>query len=385
MTRVGKVAIFHWTFERIGGAEILASYLAKALNCKVYCFGNSKLGFEDLTPYLPRYIRPIKKIRSLEYLVWSLVDVEQIGDFDVIITSGATPRAIITPEHMMHVNFCHSCPRWLYDLWNFRRRMVKNPIKRFVIDLVGEVLRIWDQAVDTRVDYYFVNSEIIQRRLWKYLKRDGVVLYPPIEWNKYKCKDPEDYILFLSRLEPEKRVEESIQACIKAGKKIVVVGTGTLEKTIREKYENHPLVDIRGFVDEKEKIELLAHCKAVIFPAIAEDFGIVPIEALASGKPVIVDNSGFPPILLSKTGFVGENNNLQIYRGGIVAGCSVDDLMKAVKLLDKCDWDSDYLRGFAKRFDFGVFKTNLVAWLKIWKREFDERLRIDNHPLEVWR
>ena len=374
MVDVGKVAVFHWTFERIGGAEILASYLAKALNCKVYCFGKSKLGFEDLTPYLPRYVRPIKKIRSLEYLVWSLVDVEQIGDFDVVITSGATPRAIITPEHTMHVNFCHSCPRWLYDLWNFRRRMIKNPIKRFVIDLLGEVLRIWDQAVDNRVDYYFVNSEIIQRRLWKYLKRDSVILYPPIEWDKYKCEDSEDYILFLSRLEPEKRVEESIQACIKAGKKIIVAGTGTLEKTIREKYENHPLVDIRGFVDEKEKIDLLAHCKAVIFPAVAEDFGIVSVEALASGKPVIVDNSGFSPILLKKTGFVEKDGILQIYKGGIVARSDIRLLTSAVKLLDRYEWDSDNLRDFAKRFDFEVFKTNLITQLRIWKREFDEML-----------
>jgi len=270
-----KIAVFHWTFQRVGGGEILASYLGKALNCKVYCMGQSKLGFEDLSYLLPRPLRIFKRVRSLEYILWSSVNIEELGDFDIIVTSGATPRAIITPEYTMHVNYLHSPPRFLYDLWNFRRKRL-TPIKRFIIDFIGEALRIWDYAVDTRVDYYFVNSEVIRFRLWKYLKRDSVVLYPPIEWNKYKCNESEDFILFLSRLEPEKRVFESIEACIRAGQKIVVAGTGTLEKQVREKYESHPLVDIKGFVDEKEKIKLLSSCKAVIFPAVAEDFGIVP-------------------------------------------------------------------------------------------------------------
>jgi len=278
---------------------------------------------------------------------------------------------LFTLANGLVVHNCHSPPRWLYDLWNFRRKRLSS-IKRFIIDFIGEALRIWDYAVDTRVDYYFVNSEVIRFRLWKYLKRDSVVLYPPIEWNKYKCNESEDFILFLSRLEPEKRVEEAIEACIRAGQKIVVVGTGTLEKRIREKYGNNGLVDVRGFVDEKEKIELLSSCKAVIFPAVAEDFGIVPIEALASGKPVIVDNTGFPPILLNKTGFVEQNGVFKICKGGIITRGNVANLTTAVKLLDKYSWDSEYLRNFAKQFDFEYFKLNLVLNLKIWKEKFDK-------------
>ena len=373
-----KIAVFHWTFQRVGGGEILASYLGKALDCKVYCMGQSKLGFEDLSYLLPRPLRIFKRVRSLEYILWSSVNIEELGDFDIIVTSGATTRAIITPEHTMHVHFCHSPPRWLYDLWNFRRKRI-TPIKRFIIDFIGEALRIWDYAVDTRVDYYFVNSEVIRFRLWKYLKRDSVVLYPPIEWNKYKCNESEDFILFLSRLEPEKRVFESIEACIRAGQKIVVAGTGTLEKQVREKYENHPLVDIKGFVDEKEKIELFSRCKAVIFPAVAEDFGLIPIEALASGKPVIVDNTGFPPILLNKTGFVEQNGVFKVCRGGIITRGDVANLATAVKLVDKYNWDLEYLRNFAKQFDFESFKVNLILHLKIWKKKFD-KFRLHPYP-----
>ena len=365
-----NIGVFHWTFSRVGGGEILASYLGKALNSRVYCMGQSKLGFEDLSEYLPKPLKAFSKVRSLEYILWSSLDLEAVGDFDIIVTSGATPRAIVTPEYTMHVNYLHSPPRFLYDLWNFRRRGL-SPFKRFIIDFIGEALRIWDYAVDTRVDYYFVNSEVIRFRLWKYLKRDSVVLYPPIEWSRYKCNESEDFILFLSRLEPEKRVFESIEACIRAGQKIVVAGTGTLEKQVREKYENHPLVDIKGFVDEKEKVELFSRCKALIFPAVAEDFGITPLEALASGKPVIVDNSGFPPILLNKTGFMEQNGVFKVCRGGIIARGDVANLATAVKLVDRYNWDSEYLRNFAKQFDFSVFKKKLKTQLANWYEDFN--------------
>ena len=365
-----KVAVFHTTHNRIGGGEILASYLGKALNCKVYTIGKSKLGFEDLSHLLPKPLRILQKVKSFGYLLWASLNIQEIGDFDIILTSGDTPRAIVTPEYTMHVNYCHSPMRWLYDLWGYRMKM-RPWWKNVVIDFVGEFLRVWDKSVDSRVDYYFVNSEIIQRRLWKYLKRDSVVLYPPIEWNKYKNSESEGYILFLSRLEPEKRVIESIEACIRAEKKIIVAGTGTLEKEIREKYGNHPLVDIRGFVDEKEKIDLFAHCDAVIFPAVAEDFGIVTIESLASGKPVIVDDSGFPPILIRRTGHVESNGILKVFRGGIVAKSDVNILSTAVKLLNRYEWNSEFIRDFAKQFDFNIFKTNLQIQLTEWKKEFD--------------
>lgn len=182
--------------------------------------------------------------------------------------------------------------------------------------------------------------------------------------------------MFLSRLEPEKRVEESIRACVKAGKKIVVAGTGSLEKSIREKYENHPLVDIRGFVDEKEKIDLLAHCKAVIFPAVAEDFGIVLVEALASGKPVIVDNSGFPPLLLKKTGFRLSNGVIKVYNGGIVTIAREDMLKIALHHLNEQEWDYNYLREFARSFDFDLFRARLLSQLRVWKSEFDNKLEV---------
>ena len=366
-----KCVVLHNSSRVVGGGEILANYLGKALNCKVCTIGPSRLGFEDISYLIPRSLRALNKLiglRSIEYILWSSLDIEKLGDFDVVITSGPTPRAIITPEYTMHVNYCHSPLRWLYDLWNYRRRRYR--LLKPLVNILGEFLRVWDGAIDSRVDYYFVNSEVIQRRLWKYLKRDSVVLYPPIEWSKYKCRDSDDYLLIISRLEPEKRVEDAIRACIKAGVRVVVAGSGSLYKQLSKKYGNNKYVELKGFVDEKEKIDLLAHCKAVLYPPIAEDFGIVPVEALASGKPVIVDNSGFPPILLRRTGVIERSGILEVCKGGIITKVNNLNLFaKTIQLIDKYEWDSDYLREFAKQFDFEVFKVKLQTQLTIWLKD----------------
>jgi len=254
--------------------------------------------------------------------------------------------------------------RWLYDLWHYRRKS-KGWIKRnFILPLASEFFRIWDATVDKRVDYYFSNSPITKRRLWKYLKRDSVVLYPPIEFKKYKSKPSEDFYLFIGRLWHEKRPEEAIRGCIKAEKKLVVIGTGYLEKELRKKYGNHPLIDIRGFVSEDEKIDLLSRCKAVIYPCVAEDFGIVPIEAFASGKPVICSNDGFPPLIVNE-------------ERGVVTDCSNPDaIAKAIKTVERKEYDPDKIREFAKQFDFSVFKEKLWYWLKRWYEEFTEQDRL---------
>jgi glycosyltransferase involved in cell wall biosynthesis len=131
------------------------------------------------------------------------------------------------------------------------------------------------------------------------------------------------------------------------------------------------LIDYRGFVNEEEKIDLLAHCKAVVYNPLNEDFGIIPLEALASGKPVIVNNSGFPPVLISKTGFLGENNGVRLFRGGAITDSSAEGIAKAITALSNAEWDAKAMREFAEKFDFSEFEKKLKAQLAEWWREFN--------------
>ena len=374
-----KVGVFHWAFDFFGGGEKVAMDIAKALGLKeVYTLFSSakKDGIEavDISYLLPRWARLAGKItkrnRNVEYWIWEMIDPKDLGDFDVVITSGVTTRAMLVQENVMHVHYCHSVPRWLFDLWHYRW---KNKKKSLVIFAFASLFRVMEASIDSRVDHYFVNSELIQKRLWHYLKRESVVLYPSIEVSRYKNAESEGYILHMGRIEREKQIMPVIKACEMLGEKLVITGVkGNDKETYRYILKsNGKLIDYRGFVNEEEKIDLLAHCKAVVYNPLNEDFGIIPLEALASGKPVIVNNSGFPPVLISKTGFLGENNGVRLFRGGAITDSSAEGIAKAIKILDSIEWDPKAMKEFAEKFDFSEFKKKLKAQLGEWWREFN--------------
>jgi len=358
-----KVGIFHWNTSLGGGGEYLVHYLAKALGARVYTIveGKNKYGFYDISYLLPPFLKKIRLLPSLDYLCWSNIDVLDIDDFDIVITSGATARALIVPEEIMHVHYLHSPPRWLWDLWHWRRKK-KSRIAQTLITPLAEFFRIWDRAVDANVDYYFVNSPIIKQRLWKYYKRDGVVLYPPVECNKYKFKEYGDFYLHIGRFDPEKRIRIAVDACLKAKRKLILVGIEGRDKDtfkyVKKLSETSPYIEYLGYVSDKEKRKLLSECKAVIYPPVAEDFGIVPIEAIASGKPVIVANSGFPKILVEQK------------KCGVIAKPTVDEMFKAILELERNEWYPEEIQEKAREFDYETFKSRLNFWLVEWYNEF---------------
>ncbi|MEM2446062.1 MAG: glycosyltransferase [Candidatus Bathyarchaeia archaeon] len=382
-----KVGVFHWAFDFIGGGEKVAFDIAEVFGRKeVYTLFSSATDPEgrgikavDISYLLPRWGRLFgkftKRKRGFEYWLWEMIDVRELDNFDVIITSGVTPRAIIAPEDVVHVNYCHSVPRWLWDLWHFRW---KNTKKSLFIFWSAELLRALDVVADTRVDYYVVNSELIQRRLWHYLKRDSVIIYPSIRTKKYYFKEFGDFILHIGRIDKEKQVFPVIKACEKLGTKLVLIGN---KGNDRETYEylqknNGRVIDYRGVVSEEEKRELLATCKAVVYNPISEDFGIVPTEAFASGKPVIVNNTGFPPVLIRKGDFVKKDGAIEVRKTGMITNGTAEMIATAIKLLDSFEWNNKELIAFARSFDFEVFKQKMQDYVTDVQKQFSEMQHI---------
>lgn len=310
------VALAHWHVDAWGGAEYLVTKMAEALDVdRVYTMGAPSAGgpnpygdlqFYDVTQDLA--LSPLRSLQSrvdriFEYSLWEDVDWREYGHPDVLVTSGATTRAVITPDDTLHVNYCHSPPRWFYDLYHDRKDSLTGLLARPVV----RYLRMRDMTVDPRVDHYFANSPIIARRLRKYYERDSEVLYPPVDLAKYRNDGDEGFYLHLGRLDEEKGVPAVVQAFDGLDEEIRFAGgRGDVGDSVLERIRRAENMHYEGFVSEERKLELLATCRAVVFNGRNEDFGIVPIEANASGKPVLARNEGFPGVYVED----GENGYL---------------------------------------------------------------------------
>jgi glycosyltransferase involved in cell wall biosynthesis len=331
-----NVAVAHWRVRGRGGAVRVAGAIAETVGAdRIFTVdpptdtaGPSDIQFYDVLDDLS--MTPLRRAqarvdRVFEYGIWEDVDWRAYGDIDVLVTSGATPRAVVTPDDVLHINYCHSPPRWFYDLYHERKGSLLGTVGRPVL----RYLRIRDAAVDRRVDHYLANSPVIARRLWKYYDRDAEVLYPPVPLERYRTDgqgtpvavDPEagtagdgetdaagaatdtgragaadgDYYLHLGRLDDEKGVEAVVEAFADTDRRLLLAGPeGDIAGRIRGRVGDLDNVAYRGFVSESEKRALLADCRAVVFNGHNEDFGIVPVEANASDKACLVNETGFP-------------------------------------------------------------------------------------------
>lgn len=361
------VAVAHWHVNAWGGAEYLVTELADVLNVDtVFTIGTPSpdepnpygdVSFYDVTKDLsPRSLRRLQARfgRVFEYALWEDVDWREYGHPDVLVTSGATTRAVITPDDTLHVNYCHSPPRWFYDLYHDRKGSLTGVLARPLL----RHLRTRDAAVDPRVDHYFANSPIIARRLRKYYDRDSEVLYPPVDLGRYRNGDDGGYYLHLGRLDREKGIEAVVAAFEDTDRKLVLAGgEGDAPDRVLDRIRRAPNVDYRGFVSEEDKYELLATCRAVVFNGRNEDFGIVPIEANASGKPCLARAEGFPKV------FIEDGNNGYLH-DGTPAG-----IASAIERLETDGIDGDPAAA-VERFDVDAFRADCRRSLRRWYDDF---------------
>jgi len=361
------VALAHWHVNAWGGAEYLVTKLAEVLEVdRIYTTGPPSpddpnpygdVEFYDVAQDLSP--APLRRLQSqfgrvFEYALWEDVDWREYGHPDVLVTSGATTRAVITPDDTLHVNYCHSPPRWFYDLYHDRKGSLSGMLARPLV----RYLRMRDMTVDPRVDRYFVNSPIIARRLEKFFKRDGEVLYPPLDLDVYRDEGDEGFYLHLGRLDEEKGIEAVVAAFAGSDRKLVLCGgEGDAGDEVRAQIDRAPNIDYRGFVSQDEKYRLLATCRALVFNGRNEDFGIIPIEANASGKPVLARDEGFPSLFVED----GEN--------GFLHDGTAEGIAYAVDRLEGADLRRN-IASRAEQFSLDEFSEQCRTQIEGWFHDF---------------
>ena len=231
-------------------------------------------------------------------------------------------------------------------------------------------LRQWDISTSARVDRFIANSNVVANRIEKYYRREVDVIHPPVSLGKQEESDKkssivvrDDFYLFVGELVDYKRVDLAIEACEKLGKKLCVVGDGR-RSTKLQNLAKSKNVEFLGRVSDAQLYQLMMSAKCLLFPG-EEDFGMVPVEALLCGLPVIAFASG------GALDIIGRDTKL----GVLFDKANSSSLADAINLFEaKFSLDRNYLRRSAKKFEPKIFRKKFV---QVVSDEFSKRAKYD--------
>lgn len=246
--------------------------------------------------------------RYLPLMPMALEELD-LGHYDLVISSESGPaKGVITRPGATHICYCHSPMRYVWDQYHTYRAEA-GPLERAAMPFVFHRMRQWDVTSAARVDRFIANSRFVRDRIRKYYRRDADVVHPPVDLHSFSVSNDNDgYYLFVGELLSYKRPDIAVAACGILDRPLLVVGDGPeLQKL---KSISSPKTQFLGRVDKSLLVQYYANCRALLFPGV-EDFGIVPLEAMASGKPVIAFGRGgaLDTVVDGETGlFYGEES-----------------------------------------------------------------------------
>lgn len=296
-----RIAVFHNYMDNIGGAEIVGLTLARELKADFYTTNIdeekiAKMGFSDIKLKSIGSV-PINAPMRQQKALWLFRNLNLNGKYDFFIIDGdwAMSGAVNNKPCMWYV---YSPIREIWDSYKtVRNKVVPNHL-RFFFDAWVRYNRHLNRKYAEHVTRFVCDSKNVQARVKKYLDKDAIVIYPPVETSKYYYKKHKNYWLSVNRLFYHKRVDLQMKAFAKLPKEKLII-VGSYEKSRHfQKYAKHihsikpPNVEILSWVSSEKLKKLYAYSKGLIATAIDEDFGLTPIEAMASGKPVIAPNEG---------------------------------------------------------------------------------------------
>jgi glycosyltransferase involved in cell wall biosynthesis len=240
----------------------------------------------------PSFLNPLRRqYRSLLPLMPMALESFDLRGYDLIVSSESGPaKGVLAPSVARHVCYCHTPMRYLWDLYPaYRNEWTASAWKRALMSPLSNYLRLWDYSTAARVDEFVANSRNIAQRIWKTYRRESRVIYPPVAVESFYWKEPEDYYLIVSELVAYKRIDTAVRVFSKNGRRLRIVGGGPEFGALRRLAGGR--VEFCGRVSDEELRELYARARAFVMPG-EEDFGMTPVEAMASGKPVVALGRG---------------------------------------------------------------------------------------------
>lgn len=355
-----KVALVHdWLNTKRGGAEYVLKVMAHMFpDAPLYTLLFDQDNYPELQErvvesFLRRFPKFMKKRpRYLMPFIPPAIESFDLTGFDIVISSScAYSKNVITDPDTLHICYCHSPARLYWDYWpHYIQEQGVGPIRRMAIRGGATLVRMWDHSGTDRVDRLIANSKTTRQRIKKYYRRSSDVIHPPVDLEACQYRDPqdkEDYYVTLAVLTPYKKIDLAIEAFNISGKRLLVIGDGSDRGRLEKTAEHN--ISFTGHISEENKAQLLANAKGLIFPN-KEDFGIAPVEAAASGTPVIAYGKGG----ITETMTDGETGVL--FREQTPAGIN-----HAIERFESMRFDGTTLKNRAQQFSTETFTKKLES------------------------
>jgi glycosyltransferase involved in cell wall biosynthesis len=235
----------------------------------------------------PSFLNPFRgHYKDLLPLMPMALETFDLRDYDLVISSESGPaKGVLTSSHTRHVCYCHSPMRYLWDLYPaYLHDWTGSRLKKALMVPLTNYLRLWDCTSAARVDQFLANSRNVQNRIWRAYRRRSEVIYPPVAVDKFHYALPDDYYLVVSELTPYKRVADAVRLFTRTGRRLKIAGDGPEYRQLKR--IAGPSVEFCGRVPDDDLVVLYSRSRAILVPG-EEDFGIVAVEGLASGKAII--------------------------------------------------------------------------------------------------
>jgi len=355
-----KVAIVHdWLVVNGGAEKVLKAILELYPDADIFSIVDF-LSDNDRNAILDGKIAKTTFIQKLPFakrafrnylpLFPKAIENFDLSGYDLIISSSwAVAKGVKRAKNQLHICYCHTPIRYAWDLYDEYTTNLKQP-KKYLVQKTLKYIRDWDIKTLDRVDFFIANSNFVKKRIKRIYKKDATVIYPPVNIDKFKLYEKkEDFYLTASRLVPYKKTKLIVEAFNNMPEKsLVVIGAGEELKAIKSIAKSN--IKVLGYQKDEVLIDFMQRAKAFVYAAV-EDFGIIPIEAMACGTPVIALNKGGT----AETVIEGVN-------GVFFENQGINDIINAINYFEKSNFDYKEIRKSVLKYT--KFKENLKSFIE---------------------
>jgi glycosyltransferase involved in cell wall biosynthesis len=357
-----KVAFVHdWLVTWRGGEKVLEALVTLYPDAPIYTlfYDSSKMPEsirkrKVIVHPLANLFKPIRKVLLPLMPIW--IESFSLEKYDLIIsTSSCVAKGVMVGPNTKHLCYIHSPMRYVWDQRDeYLGKIRRIPLLGLLIEAGCAMMRMWDYVSSSRVNQFIANSRFVKSRVNKYYGKNAVVVHPPIDTLRFKPSEnniKKGYLLAAGAFVSYKRFDLAIAACERLGKKLIIAGDGPELSKLKSLSGSNTEFIVRP--DDKKWVELMQGADAFLFPGV-EDFGMVAVEAMASGTPVIALKAG------GALDFIIEGTS-----GVFFNEPSVDSLCGAIRKSEEITWAHDAIVRHSESFSYEAFMKGIRRHLEV--------------------